>query len=221
MSIYSLSLFYKALLLLLFTAFTAFPLLAGGFSMMHDHRLRRTLGDRTTNFHSVNRTTMSLTMTFGKHEGRLFFKQPGYAQWIYENGIHRQDHFGEEEGDYFLHLYERATHLAGTCCRCHKRAVTRMGLTTSFKHGELLAVGFFCDECEHLGGASTGYHRPSFFVEAYTLKAWEQNMVQSEIVRHYISGGNLTQKKMEEFFADEGNFAEPIPSSPRQQRFLV
>ena len=49
---------------------------------------------------------MSYTMAFGKHEGRafewLFFKQPAYVQWIYENGIHRQDQFGEEEGDVLL-----------------------------------------------------------------------------------------------------------------------
>ncbi|HEY3899597.1 MAG TPA: hypothetical protein VGM54_13335 [Chthoniobacter sp.] len=158
---------------------------------------------------------MNNKMTFGKYEGKtfdwLFFKQPRYAQWVYENGIHWQDYFGEEQGDAFEELYRKATHLGGTCCKCHERPVTRMGLTTSFKHGELLAVGFYCNECGHLGGAVTGFYPPSFFVEAYSLERWEQQMIQSEIKNHYIGFGNLTQRRMEEFFGDDTNFAQPVP----------
>jgi len=168
---------------------------------------------------------MSNTLSFGKHEGKtfewLFFKQPGYARWIYKNGIHRQDHFSEEEGDHFRNLYDRASNLGGTCCRCHERPVTRMGLTTSFKHHELLAVGFYCDECEYQGGACTGYYRASFFVEAYTLEPHEQKMVVDEIQRHYICAGNLTQKRMEEFFGDDDNFTGLISGFFEQQWGVV
>lgn len=47
-------------------------------------------------------------------------------------------------------------HLGGTYCQCHERPVTEMVLTTSYWHDELLAVGFYCDDCEHLGGATNG-----------------------------------------------------------------
>lgn len=160
---------------------------------------------------------MNNVISFGKHEGKSFewllFKRPAYAQWVYENDIYSQDHFGEEEADHFLKLYERATNLGGTCCQCHERLVTKMGLTTSFSHHELLAVGFYCDECEYMGGARTGFFHPSFFVDAYTLDPGEKKMIIREIRRHYIGHGNLTQKKMKEFFADDANFDLPVPAA--------
>jgi len=156
---------------------------------------------------------MNNKMTFGKYEGKnfewIFFKDAGYVEWILEHGIDRQDHFGEEQSDYFEELYQRATHLSGTCRRCKERPITRMGLTTSFKNHELLAVGFYCDECEYRGGAATGYYPPAFFVEAYTLEPGEQKMVINEVRRHYIgTDGNLTQKKMEMFFHNDENFSD-------------
>ena len=36
-------------------------------------------------------------------------------------------------------------------------------------------------------------------------------MVQSEIKRIYIGAGNLTQKRMEEFFRHDANFSEYTP----------
>ena len=35
--------------------------------------------------------------------------------------------------------------------------IPRMGLTTSAKTHDVLAVGFYCDECEYQGGSTTGY----------------------------------------------------------------
>jgi len=35
---------------------------------------------------------------------------------------------------------------------------------------------------------------------------WEQKMVLSEIKRHYIGYGRLTQAKMEAFFQNDANF---------------
>jgi hypothetical protein len=87
-----------------------------------------------------------------------------------------------------------------------------MGLTTSVKTYDVLAVGFYCDECEYQGASVTGYYPPSFIVEAYTLSAHDQKMVLSEIRRHYMGDtGNLTQSKMEEFFANDANFSVCLP----------
>ena len=125
---------------------------------------------------------MSNKLTFGKHEGRthewLFFNAPGYAHWIYENGIHRQEHnFDELERIHFRELYRRATSLGGTCCQCNVKPVERMGLTTHHGSGAVSAVGFYCDTCEYRGGSCTGYYAPSFFVEAYTISSADQRMI--------------------------------------------
>jgi hypothetical protein len=152
-------------------------------------------------------------LSFGKHEGKtcewIFFKAPWYAQWIYENRIYRQEHnFDEQEGDNFREMYRRASHLGGVCCQCDERPVTRMGLTTHFRSGDLGAVGFYCEECEYQGGDRTGYYHPSFFVDAYTLEPGEQAMILNEIIRHYVGIGNLTQKRMEGFFHNDANFGD-------------
>lgn len=154
---------------------------------------------------------MSYQLSFGKHEGHtyewMFFKAPGYAQFIYENRIYRQEHnMDEDEGRYFLELYRRATSLGGICSQCKGRPVTRMGLTTHGNGCDLGAVGFYCDECEYRGGGSTGYFTASFFVDAYDLEPGAQKRVINEIKRHYIGTGNLTQKRMEEFFHNDTNF---------------
>ena len=88
----------------------------------------------------------------------------------------------------------------------------QMGLTTAFKHNDLAAVGFYCDECEYLGGSRTGYYKPSLFVQAYGLEPWEQRMLTNEIRRHYIGEGRLTQAKMEPFFHNDANFSEFTPA---------
>jgi hypothetical protein len=158
---------------------------------------------------------MNHTLSFGKHIGKtyewLFFKAPSYTQWIYDERIYRQDYnFDEEEAAHFLELYHRASNLAGTCCQCKQRAVTRMGLTTH-RTGDLGAVGFYCDQCEYQGGSRTGYYQPSLLVEAYSLEPCEQRMIVNEIRRHYIGYGNLTQRRMEAFFHDDANFSNRVP----------
>ena len=154
---------------------------------------------------------MSNKLTFGKHEGRthewLFFNAPKYAEWIYENGIHRQEHnFDELERHHFRELYRRATSLGGTCCQCKAKLVSRMCLSTHYGSGAVSGAGFYCDTCEFLGGSCAGYYAPSFFVEAYTLSAGDQRIIVSEIRRHYLGFGQLTQTMMEAFFHQDDNF---------------
>ena len=158
-------------------------------------------------------TTMSNKLNFGQYDGKtfewLFFHNPQYAEWIYDNGIHRQEHnFDEQEAERFLELYCRASSLGGVCCQCKAKPVARMGLTTHFRGGAVGAVGFYCDTCEFRGGSCTGYYPPSFIVEAYTLSSADQKMLLSEIQRHYLGDGNLTRRKMEEFFHNDANFTE-------------
>lgn len=166
---------------------------------------------------------MSHKLSFGMHEGKtfewIFFKAPWYARWIYLNRAYRQPHnMDEEEGDYFLELYRRATSLAGTCSHCNERTVTRMSLTTLRGTGQLGQVGLYCGECEYGGGSPTSYHAPSFFVDAYTLPRCEQLRVTHEIKRHYLGDeGNLTQAKMEKFFRNDLNFMRAAPSFFQQR----
>lgn len=159
---------------------------------------------------------MNNTLSFGKHAGKtfewLFFKEPSYAEFIYNNGIHRQSHnFSEEECEHFLELFNRASCLTGTCKWCRERPVTRMGL--SYQHGSdaLGHIGFFCDECDYTGGSATGYYTPSFFVEEYTLPRGEQRRLATFIKTRYIGSERLTQAKMEEFFHNDANFVHATP----------
>jgi hypothetical protein len=86
--------------------------------------------------------------------------------------------------------------------------------------GALGAVGFYCDECEYQGGSRTGYYDPLFFVEEYVLSKHDHKMIVSEIQRHYIGAGNLTQTKLEAFFRDDTNFTPLlIDSTHRQEDF--
>ena len=86
-----------------------------------------------------------------------------------------------------------------------------MGLTTTFRHGEISAVGLYCAECGYLGGSRTGYYQPSFIVEAFNVAPQGQRMILSEIRRHYLGAGNLTQGKMEGFFYNDVNFSACTP----------
>jgi hypothetical protein len=161
--------------------------------------------------------TMSNIITFSnKYEGltfeAVFFKAPWFAQFIIDNRIHRQEHnMDPDEGAYFKELHRRASHLARTCTRCHERPLTRMGLTRHRGSDILQQVGFYCDECEYMGGATTGYYDPSFFVDAYDETWANQKRITKEIKRHYIGDGSLTQAKMEEFFRDDANFVDATP----------
>src|SRR5437588_13033792 len=113
---------------------------------------------------------MSNKLNFGRFEGKtyewIFFKAPWYVRWMIDEQLHRQEHlFSKEEGDYFRELYDRACHLTGTCQQCEKRPTTRMCLITQHRSWSLSGVGFFCDECEYMGGSRTNYIQPSFFLQ--------------------------------------------------------
>lgn len=130
--------------------------------------------------------------------------------WLYNKNIHRQEYnFSREEGDYFAELYRRESHLAGVCKQCNERPITRMGLTHLVRMNTLSQIGFYCDECGYRGGTPTGYYHPSFFIDAYNAPRCEQLMVTDKIKDHYIDRcENLTQKKMERFFATDANFVD-------------
>jgi hypothetical protein len=155
---------------------------------------------------------MSKQLSFGKYEGKtfewIFFNAPWYAEFIYENRIHRQcDKMDEDEGAYFLELYRRARSLTGLCRQCRERPIRHLGLTWQ-RNGNLGMVGFYCDECEYLGGSATAYHPASFFVEAQTLDNCEQLRITKEIRRMWIGDSNLSQKEMVAFFHNDDNFTE-------------
>ena len=160
---------------------------------------------------------MSNLLTFGGHEGKsfewLFFHAPWYAEWMYDQNIHRDPYkFSEEQGDRFEELMRRAGCLAGTCRWCNERPVTRMGLSTHFRSGVLGYVAFYCDQCEYLGGSQTSYHRPSFFVDTHTLPRGEQKRIVGVIKNLYVGGyERLTQARMEAFFRHDAFFADATP----------
>ena len=111
---------------------------------------------------------MSNRLTFGQYMGKsfewLFFKAPWYAEWLYDENIHREQHcMSEEDGNYFEELFHRASHLTGTCKWCKKRQFTRMGLSVH-QSGALGHIGFYCDECGYTGGSATEYYEPCFFM---------------------------------------------------------
>ncbi len=159
---------------------------------------------------------MNNLLSFGKYKGKsfewLFFKAPWYIEYIRRNGIHRQRHaFSEEEEEHFDELFYRASHLTSLCRWCQQRPVTSMALSTHHGSGALGAIGFYCDECEYTGGSPTDYYEPSFFMP-YKAPDCEQLRLTAYIKNRYLgSSGNLTQKKMEEFFHDNANFVHPTP----------
>ena len=158
---------------------------------------------------------MNNIITFGRFEGRsfewLFFKAPWYAEYIHYKGIHRQRHnFSEEECDYFLELFTRASSLRGCCRYCQERPFIYVGLSTH-RDGALGHIDFFCDECEYTGGSPTGYYEPSFFLP-YEAPRCEQLRLTDFIKNRYIGPyERLTQQKMEQFFHNDTHFAHATP----------
>ena len=86
-------------------------------------------------------------------------------------------------------------------------------MVLSYQHGSgaLGHIGFFCDECDYIGGSATGYYTPSFFVEEFTLARGEQKRIVTYIKNRYIGTERLTQEKMEEFFHNDANFVDATP----------
>ena len=95
-------------------------------------------------------------ISFGKYEGQtfewLFFNDPSYVEWMYNKRIHRQErHFDEEQGDEFAELFRRARQLRIPCRLCRERQATRMGMSFHEISAASNSIGFYCDECEHVG----------------------------------------------------------------------
>ncbi len=168
---------------------------------------------------------MSYKLSFGEHEGRtfewLFFHAPWYVEFIISRGMLRQRHvFEEDESEYFRELYRRACGLTGQCRDCNERPIERLGL--AWQHnGNLGMVGFWCDQCEYMGGSRAAYHPASFFVEAYTLARCDQKRITKEIKRLYLGRCKLTQEKMEAFFRNDTNFHNPTPGFFEQREEVL
>ncbi len=155
---------------------------------------------------------MSHQLSFGIYKGKtyewLFFHAPWYAEWIVDNGIHRQPHnFSEEQGNEFAELYWRASHLAGICPQCRERPIARMCLTSHYKTCATSFGGWWCDQCEYQGPSLPWYHTPSFFLN-YRATNLNQLKITAAIKEQYIGPGSLTQAKMKAFFHTDGNFVD-------------
>ncbi len=157
-----------------------------------------------------------LLVGFGRHGKRsveqLFFVDPGYVNWMIENGIHHDPKkFNSAEQKRFDDLIRRASNLKipGPCPWCKKLPVTRMFMTIHISGG-LACVGFDCNRCEYDGGSKSIPVKPSF--------------LQSEIFRRYDKTGGkilveaikyayfkdksykMTKDRADEFFDTPTNF---------------
>ena len=157
---------------------------------------------------------MSIKLSFGKYKGQtlewLFFNAPSYAEFIYNEGIHRQAwQFSEAEGDEFEKLFTRASCLRGICPYCKERQIKYLGMS-HLRSGALGHVDFFCDECDYTGGSATGYIPPSFFIP-YIARRGDQLRLPKLVKSRFIGYGRLTQEKMEAFFHNDAHFAHATP----------
>lgn len=157
---------------------------------------------------------MSNIMQFGKYEGNTFewiiFHRPHYARFMKRKGMAEQDNFGEAEGAYFVELYRRASNITGICPQCGIRPIENLALSWHNDYKCLGAINFFCAECDYLGGSPTGYYPASFFCKQVELPWTDQRRITKEVQRLFIDG-NLTQRKMEEFFHKDANFSDCTP----------
>ena len=156
---------------------------------------------------------MNNIISFGKYEGKtfewLFFNDPSYAKWMYKNRVHRQQHnFDEEQGDEFAELFRRARQLRTPCRLCQVRQATRMGMTFHEISAASNSIGFYCDECEHVGNGPIIYNSPSFFSD-FTVSPHEQ-ATMIRCIKNVFIGSHvpLTQRKMEEFFHNDAHFVQ-------------
>lgn len=159
---------------------------------------------------------MNRIMNFGEFKGRsfewLFFNAPWYANWLYEKRIleTRWD-YDELDRAYFRELHRRASALAGVCPYCNERAIVRKALSTS--HGSLGATTFCCKECEPITEGLVFYQDPSFFLRHTRWSKIDQKNITSTIKGQYLGwSGNLTRKRMEEFFRNDELFWYATPN---------
>jgi hypothetical protein len=168
---------------------------------------------------------MNNIIQFGKHDGEtfewIFFNHPHYARYINQKGMANHDYFGEEEGEYFLELYRRAKSLTGTCTQRKQRPIEYLGLTFHGDGTRLGSIGYYCQECDYLGGSPADYYPASFFAYECDLSWAEQRRIAKEVKRAYIGRGNLTQAKMEAFFHNDANFRDCTPGFFKDMKALL
>lgn len=151
---------------------------------------------------------------FGEFNGRsfewLFFNAPWYADWMHKSRVleSRWD-FDEQECTCFTELHRRASALSGVCPYCLERKVVRRALSTY--RGSLGMSTFCCEECQPINEGRVLYGPPSFFMRPEQWPRVDQKRLTSTIKQEYIGRGNLTQKKMEAFFQDDGLFWNATP----------
>lgn len=159
---------------------------------------------------------MNRIMTFGEFEGKsfewLFFNAPWYANWLHEKDIlaKRWD-YGELDRAYFRELHKRASALAGRCPYCKEREIVRKALSTV--NGSLGATTYCCKECVPITEGLVTYQDPSFFLRYTRWPRVDQKNLTSTIKGQYLGWeGNLTQKRMEEFFRIDEFFWYATPN---------
>lgn len=163
---------------------------------------------------------MNRKLSFGEFEGRsfewLFFNAPWYADWMHRNNVleGRWD-YDEEDRACFRELHRRASALAGECLYCNERKVVRRALAVyngGLGRTTLGASAFCCEECKPIDERSIIYDKPSFFMRPQQWARVDQKNLTSTIKAEYIGRGNLTQRKMEEFFQTDEWFRNATPN---------
>ena len=161
---------------------------------------------------------MKRIITFGGYKGRsfewLFFNAPWYAYWLYwKRVIESRYDMDAEDKAVFEELCLRSIRMAGRCTKCKVRPLERMELgnllgTTGVGH-----VGLFCEDCYDERCEINFMLPPSFFTVQHKVPRCAQQTVTETFKNIYIGReGNLTQKRMEEFFRTDKFFHYATPN---------
>jgi hypothetical protein len=157
---------------------------------------------------------MAYKVGFGRHKDKtlewLFFNDPGYVWWMIDEGA--QKNLKGAARNRFDQLVKRAKHLAipGACRHC-SNPISRMSLTMHTSGG-LARVDFFCNECQHDGGALSVLTTPAFYTPDFFKnydKLGGKFLVDAIKFAYFRKNVRMTQAKMEEFFDDPSHFVNP------------
>lgn len=160
---------------------------------------------------------MSHKVGIGKHAERtlewLFFNDPGFVWWLL-NKPDQLDRLSAPARGRLDDLVRRARHLVlpGRCPRCRKKPITRM-LWTEHRSGGLARVDFRCEDCGADSDSPFISTVPSFDTPD-VFRSYDKlggDFLVKAIKRAYFGADppRMTQKKMEEFFDNPANFANP------------
>jgi hypothetical protein len=161
---------------------------------------------------------MTYLMNFGGHKGEslewLFFHDPSYVTWILEKNIHENTaRFPGAAKGRFEKLVKRASHLKipGLCKWCESRPITRMFYTVN-RNRKVTKIDFDCGVCEPDGSSLSIPFAPSFFPPDCGIrfdKTASKLLIRSLREAYFESTSvKLTQRRLEEFFDDPGNFVD-------------